>query len=405
MYLQSLSTALPDRARTQVECWELVDRSGLRGRLKKRSLLILQSILCGSNGISKRHFAVDDLERLVDFTPDQLNAAFRSAAPELAGKALAAALDRAGVGIGQVDALLICTGYLCPGLTSYVAERLGLRPDAFFQDLVGLGSAAIPMLRAASHVLAANPAATVACVAVEICSAAFFLDDDPGVLISACLFGDGAAATVWRSRPGPGSLRCFDFQTLHLPGERDKIRFETRDGKLRNLLHRSVPSLAAEAVSRLWAGRGGRPVSRLVAHSGVHVLEAIARAVPGYSLESSARVLRECGNMSSPSRPLRPRRDLEGPRRRRRISRWWIRHESAPTVAASGCDSATAAPAESGCGARENVRALASFSRAEKQLGTLKRRGFVSRPGLIASSSCARRCQDSPGFQPGWGAF
>jgi len=35
-----------------------------------------------------------------------------------------------------------CTGYLCPGVTSYVAEQLGLRTDVFLQDLVGLGCGA-----------------------------------------------------------------------------------------------------------------------------------------------------------------------------------------------------------------------------------------------------------------------
>src|ERR1022692_195163 len=103
--------------------------------------------------------------------------------PELAGRALKTALDQAGIVAAELDAMLICTctGYLCPGLTSYVAEQLGLRSDAILQDLVGLGcGAAIPTIRSASHVLAAHPDATIACVAVEVCSAAFYLDDDPG---------------------------------------------------------------------------------------------------------------------------------------------------------------------------------------------------------------------------------
>jgi hypothetical protein len=33
-------------------------------------------------------------------------------------------------------------------------------------------------------------------ICVEVSSAAMYLDDDPGVLISACLFGDGAGAAV-----------------------------------------------------------------------------------------------------------------------------------------------------------------------------------------------------------------
>jgi predicted naringenin-chalcone synthase len=305
MHLHALATAVPAATCTQQECWEIAQRSTVRERLKKRSMLILQSILRGDHGIATRHFAAPEIEHIFDLSADQLNAVFRAEAPKLAGRALTAALAQAGLRPADLDALLICTcsGYLCPGVSSYVAERLGLRPNAFLQDLVGLGcGAAIPTLRAASHVLAAQPGATVACVAVEVCSAAFYLDDDPGVLISACLFSDGAAATIWRATPGPAGLRAFDFNTLHLPAERDKLRFEQRDGKLRNLLHRSVPDLAAGAVERLWRERGPRPVSRAVAHPGGRdVLAALAPVLAPHVLDASARTLRDCGNMSSPS--------------------------------------------------------------------------------------------------------
>jgi len=305
MFLHALATAVPPATFTQPECWGIAERSGVRSRLKKRSMLILHSILKGDHGIDRRHFAMPDIDRVFDRTPDELNHAFRDEAPRLAGRALTEALRRAGVRPGELDALLICTctGYLCPGLTSYVAEDLGIRPNAILHDLVGLGcGAAIPTLRAASHLLAARPGAIVACIAVEICSAAFYLDDDPGVLVSACLFSDGAAASIWRSTPGTSGARAFDFDSLHLPAERDKLRFEQRNGKLRNLLDRSVPELAAEAVGRLWGERGPRPVSRVVAHPGGRdVLEAIAPVVAPHALGASARTLRDNGNMSSPS--------------------------------------------------------------------------------------------------------
>lgn len=305
MFLHALATAVPDATYTQAECWEIVQRSHVRDRLKKRSMLILQTILKGEHGIATRHFSVPNIEGVFDLSPDQLNTAFRSTAPALANRALTTALERAHLRIDQIDALLICTctGYLCPGLTSYVAEQLGLRTDTFLQDLVGLGcGAAIPTLRAASHIVASQPDAVVACIAVEVCSAAFYLDDDPGVIISACLFSDGAAATIWRSTPGPTGLRAFGFDTVHLPAQRDKLRFEQRDGKLRNLLHRSVPELAASAVDRLWRARGDRPVGKVVAHTGGRdVLEALAPVVAPHSLDASLRVLRAHGNMSSPS--------------------------------------------------------------------------------------------------------
>lgn len=305
MYLHALATAVPPAAFSQSDCLQLAQQPNVRALINRRSSLILSSILRSDHGIATRHFAVSDPEHVFEYSADQLNETFRTAAPRLAGQALTAALAQTGLRPDQLDALLICTctGYLCPGVTSYVAEQLGLRPNAFLQDLVGLGcGAAIPTLRAASHVLAANPNATVGCVAVEICSAAFYLDDDPGVLISACLFSDGAAATIWRATPGPSGLRAFDFDTLHRPADRDKLRFEQRHGKLRNLLHRTVPELAAGAVSELWARRGSRPVHAVVAHPGGRdVLEALAPVVAPFELTASIETLRDNGNMSSPS--------------------------------------------------------------------------------------------------------
>ena len=305
MYLHALSTAVPETNFTQGQCWDLVQSSTVRERLHKRSMLILRTILRGDHGIATRHFAVPNIESVFERSADQLNTAFRTEGPRLAARALTAALNKAGVKPAELDALFICTctGYICPGLTSYVAELLGLRANTFLQDLVGLGcGAAIPTLRAANAILAAQPNATVACVALEICSAAFYLDDDPGVIISACLFSDGAAATIWRSSPGPSGLRCFDFNTHLIPADRDKLRFEQRDGKLRNLLDRAVPQLAAGAVEQLWSQRGPRPISRVVAHPGGRdVIDALEPVVAPYSLAASRTVLREFGNMSSPS--------------------------------------------------------------------------------------------------------
>ena len=309
MYLHSLATALPPAKFTQADCWDMFERSDTRQRLSRRSALILRAILRDGSGISTRHFAMPDLERVFSLTADELNEGFRLEAPRLASRALTSALMRAGLVAGQVDALLICTctGYLCPGVTSYVAEQLGLRSDVFLQDLVGLGcGAAVPCLRAANAILAAQPSAIVACVAVEICSAAFFLDDDPGVLVSACLFGDGAAATIWRGVPGPSGLRCGNFTTVHQPENRDRIRFEMRQGKLRNLLDASVPGLAAAAVEQLLSAErtrpGSRPVTRIISHvGGREVLDAIAQACGPCDLSASRAILRECGNMSSPS--------------------------------------------------------------------------------------------------------
>ena len=309
MFLHALATANPSASYTQTECLDLARRSAaLEKSLDRRSRLLLSTILRGDSGIDRRQFAVRKIERLFDFDADELNEEFRQTAPALGLEALQSALDQARLRPGDLDALVICTctGYLCPGLSSYVSELAGLRSDAWLQDLVGLGcGAAIPALRSTDALLAANPSATVACLAVEVCSAAFYLDNDPGVIISACLFGDGAVATIWKAHPGARPLCCHSFDTYHDPKERDRIRFEQRHGKLRNLLHPSVPTLAAGAVRKLYdraVATDALPITRILSHAGGRdVLDELQKRFPAYDFGPTRHVLRHHGNMSSPS--------------------------------------------------------------------------------------------------------
>jgi predicted naringenin-chalcone synthase len=308
VFLHSLANVVPTQRLTQRECWEVLRQAPSLRKLRPGSRALLEKILTGDSGIESRHFAVGDLDKIFDLDAEALNRAFEREAPALAERALRAALAQAGLAPHDLDALILCTctGYLCPGVSSFVAERAGLRPDIFLQDLVGQGcGAAIPSLRSASHLLAARPDARVACIAVEICSAAFYLDDDPGVLVSLCLFGDGASASIWNGHPGPTRLRCDGFDTLHLPADRECLRFENRGGKLRNRLGKTVPDRAATAVRALYDRRNGvgEKIDRVLSHAGgKKVLEAVGAALDGkFPLAESAAVLRQYGNMSSPS--------------------------------------------------------------------------------------------------------
>jgi len=305
MFLNALATATPPKAFTQSHCWRIAANSGIRQQLRPESMAILKKVLLADNGIRQRHFAVDEVEHLFDFDADTLNRNFARAAPLLASEALKRALSRAGLSASDLDGVFVCTctGYLCPGVTSYLSELMNLRSDAHLVDLVGLGcGAAIPTLRTAAGYLAANPDANIACIAVEICSAAFYLDDDPGVLISACLFGDGAAATIWSTRDAGIGLRTSGFDTLIRPADRDLLRFEMKNGKLRNRLQRTVPSTAAQAVSELYARKGTSPVEEVIAHPGGRdVLTELRGALPDWTFPHSTAVLSEYGNMSSPS--------------------------------------------------------------------------------------------------------
>jgi alkylresorcinol/alkylpyrone synthase len=306
MFLLSLATANPSHHFTQAETWLALQTHPDFGALKPRSVSLLEKILTHSNsGIENRQFTAADLTPVFRQDAEALNRSFEAHAPALAADALAKALEKSGLAADKLDALFLCTctGYLCPGPSSHVAEKIGLRPDAYLCDLVGLGcGAAIPTLRAAHGYLAAHPSHTVAVVAVETSSTAFYIDDDPGVLISLCLFGDGAAAAILTGKPTYEACRSFhSFDTHHVPADREKIRFTNSCGKLKNQLHRSVPQLAAEAVSILFEKLPEKP-AQILAHSGGRdVIEALEAALPGFHLTETRGILRRHGNMSSPS--------------------------------------------------------------------------------------------------------
>jgi len=305
MFLHALTHCVPPQSYTQSECWDIAQQSPVIQSLQPRSVYLLERLLTNPNGVEKRHFAARDIEQLFNRPAEQLNRDFQEAAPALAGRALDEALESAGLRPADLDALIVCTctGYLCPGVSSYLAEQRGLRPDCFLQDLVGLGcGAAIPALRNAAGVCAAAPAAKVAVIAVEICSAAFYVADDPGVLVSLCLFADGASASIWSGETPTASppWRASAFDTIHQPQNRELLRFVNRNGFLRNQLDPAVPARAADAVSALF--ERAQPAGEVVAHGGGRdVIEALRGRLPGHPLHESARVLRDYGNLSSPS--------------------------------------------------------------------------------------------------------
>jgi alkylresorcinol/alkylpyrone synthase len=314
MFILGLEIAVPATRYTQRQCWDALRANREYERLSPRSRALMRKVLLGENGICTRHLALSDLKDVFELTPDALHRRFFTHAPSLAAEAAENALRQAGIDRERIDlaAISTCTGYLCPGLSSYVAERLALRSDVLLLDLVGQGcGAALPNLQTCAALLKAGRGARALSICVEVCSAAFYLDDDPGVLISACLFGDGAAAAVLSTEPNP-SIRRVSWKTAEAfisPEDRDYLRFETRQGMLRNILAQQVPGLAAKhaetVLTRVLARTGLRreAIAAWILHAGGRdVLRALQERL-GLSSDDvrfSGRVLRDYGNLSSP---------------------------------------------------------------------------------------------------------
>jgi alkylresorcinol/alkylpyrone synthase len=313
MFLTGLGTAHPQGRYTKADCWDAFARSEWFGRLDRRARTIAELVLRGDNGIEARRLALDSLDEVFAIDPDTLHARFAAHAPRLAAESAERALADAGVERAPIDGLVVstCTGYLCPGLSGHVVEKLGLARDVRAFDLVGHGcAAALPNWQLADALLRSGQCGNVLSVCVEVSSAAMYLDNDPGVLISACLFGDGAGAAVLAREPRAGKRRveCKATGSLLNPEQREALRFEQRRGMLRNVLTRPVPRLAAEHAERVLdgvlddAGLERGAIGTWIWHAGGRDVLLALQGRLGLSASDvrySAAMLREFGNLSS----------------------------------------------------------------------------------------------------------
>ena len=313
MFFLGIGTAAPSARYTKAECLDAFQNSEWFGRLDARSHMVARTVLQRDNGIEARRLAVDTLADVFCIDPDTLSRRFLGNAPHLAAEAGKDALAKSGLGPDEIDAIVVstCTGYVCPGLSGYVVEQLGLRGDVQAFDLVGQGcAAALPNLQMGHALLSGGACRHVLSICVEVSSAAMYLDNDPGVLISACLFGDGAGAAVL-SREAAADSRRIEWKgstSLIEPGHRRALMFEQRGGMLRNILSREVPVLAADYAARVLntvlqqAGLSTPDVSNWIMHAGGRdVLLALQRRLElqPHDLRYSAAMLREYGNLSS----------------------------------------------------------------------------------------------------------
>jgi predicted naringenin-chalcone synthase len=167
-------------------------------------------------------------------------------------------------------------------------------------------------LQRASDHARAYPDRRVLMVAVEICSAAYFLDDTLETVIGNAICADGAAAVILSCEdqcPAAGP-RLAAFQTVLDPAHLDKVGFQQREGKLRIVLASEIRDLAAPIITRclnaLLTPRGLRreDIAHWVLHPGGRkVLDCVSAelGLPESHLRFSRSVLRNFGNMSSPT--------------------------------------------------------------------------------------------------------
>lgn len=307
-YITSFSTVVPPYSADQAFAEDFMKRN-FGKKLNSRSLGLVHAVF-SHPGIRKRHFAFDDPACIVDESPDQRIARFTEKSIDLAAQAITKALDRAALSVQDVAGLVVntCTGYICPGISTYLLERLGLKRNTPVYDMVGSGcGGAIPNLQVAESLVRTKGGAVVS-VSVEICTTTFQMDNDLSLILSNALFGDGAAAAVLRDRPA--GFKLIASAGRYVPEERDTIRYVHKNGQLYNQLSLKLPGLvgkaAAEVVGDVLSSRGiaAGDVHHWALHTGGEkIINAVREelGLPEEKVRASRKVLAEYGNMSSPT--------------------------------------------------------------------------------------------------------
>ena len=157
-------------------------------------------------GIRTRHTVKPIDWYLTDLGWPERNAAYLEGAQALFIDAASRALANAGCEARDVDTIVTVssTGIATPSLEARVAGRMGFRADVERVPVFGLGCAGgVSGLAIASRLARARPGSTVLLVAIEICTAAFRMDQlSAANMVATALFGDGAAACVRAERRG-----------------------------------------------------------------------------------------------------------------------------------------------------------------------------------------------------------
>jgi len=330
--LEAIAVATPPFRRSQQQLATFMARiegvpGGLRGRIAD---------IFSRSGIEQRYSCLADFGLEADafgFFPSNWalspppstaarNRAYRACAPPLAEAVAQQALEQAACAASEITHLLVvsCTGFFAPGLDVLLIQRLGL-PVATERTLIGfMGcNAAFHGLKLAHGICQASGHAgaeghgivKVLMVCVELCSLHIQIPTSLEDVVTNALFGDGAAAVVLSpGDPRPGQLAYLDSACTIAAHTLEAMDWEIGDTGFLMRLSATVPQLIQQTLPDClgpWLRRHGLGRDDLafwaVHPGGRLILDQVQKdlGLSPMALQDSYDVLREFGNMSSPT--------------------------------------------------------------------------------------------------------
>jgi alpha-pyrone synthase len=228
-------------------------------------------------------------------------------APELVMKAV----ERLGIGDAtrQITHLIVtsCTGLSAPGIDLELMRRCNFKPS-IERTVVGfMGcNAAINALKLARHIVRSDPDSKVLIVSVELCTLHLQESDNIERLLSFLLFGDGCSAALITAEPLGFTLDRFHAEVV--PEAVQQITWTIGNFGFDMVLSGKVPATLSQALrdgsDRVMGGQSADSIDLWAVHPGGRtILDAVQGAfdLGESTLATSRAVLRDFGNMSSPT--------------------------------------------------------------------------------------------------------
>jgi predicted naringenin-chalcone synthase len=201
-----------------------------------------------------------------------------------------------------------CTGFYNPGLDIEIINNFNLNKKVKRINIGFMGcQAAFPALKTANEFCENNPSSKVLVVCIEMCSLHMKLNTDPNYIIGNSIFSDGCAACIvsckneLNDRPGI-SIKEFHSHIINDHGK--NLSWKIGDNGFDLTLNSDLPRFIAKNISKSldYINTIKKSIDYWCVHPGGRaILDSFSKFKPEANLQYSRKILKEFGNMSSPT--------------------------------------------------------------------------------------------------------
>ena len=305
----SIAKQLPKYVKETKEIIPFVEQwmQDQESRFKRKVLKIFEGA-----GVDRRYSIMDAEEVFLNTSFEEKNNIYIKEVTKLAEQSLFKSLKKARLQPTDIDYIITvsCTGIMIPSMDAYLINSLQMRQDVVRLPVTEMGCVAgISGIIYAKNFLKSNPNKRAAVISVEASTATFQMEDySMANIVSAAIFGDGAASAVLSSYKEDKGPRIKDESMYHFYNSIDIMGFKLVNTGLQMILDKKVPEIISINFPKIihpFLERNNlkiEDINHLIFHPGgkkiVHTVEGIFRTY-GKNIDDTKEVLRLYGNMSS----------------------------------------------------------------------------------------------------------